>query len=631
MTSAMALAWYGAKKLGVKSVSVFYLDAGANNYSKAFADKVASYWKAYGVDVKAEVPFTPDQTSCSQGIKEASGDKVDFVDFEIDAGHVIQCGVEAQIQGYKPPKCWGGYLIGVPVIHEALGDYSIGMYAFDAFGDEYNNPDYINEVKKVSNKTDTYSSVTMGFFLAALVAGDGMRKLGDQFTRAHLRDVLDTFTDWRPGLTNSANQPSWTWTPQCHIAIHGGYVIQIHKQPDGSLRWDQITPQGSGVPLPPGQSPPPEFAGCPTCSSPARRRTRSDGCRPSTPWRLDPGRSPNTSARTAGRRRPWSARHRPRGVGPGCQPGHRPRALAGRPGRRCRRPQPPWPSSGGRTACTAARPNFSAVTPRWCAPPGCRAEPAADPWAPRRLWRTAPGLGARAARGRRGPAAGRRRPRRQARAFRGGVHRPGRPRRHRGCRRRLGRPATAAPTPPGGAGLAAWPVTRPAPGLAPGGAAPRRRAGGRQRRRWPGCCSTTTHGAPPPPPAPRRSPGPVVLADFVVIVALLPVIFASLAAQWGHGRRAARHRLDDEPEAQRCRPRRPVGWQGSSTWPSLGLARRQAGRRLPAGHAHPARSGPGPGHLRRRARLPRRRRRLHAWRRERRWQGRRSSGEARSA
>ena len=29
MTSAMALAWYGAKKIGVKSVSIFYLDIGA--------------------------------------------------------------------------------------------------------------------------------------------------------------------------------------------------------------------------------------------------------------------------------------------------------------------------------------------------------------------------------------------------------------------------------------------------------------------------------------------------------------------------------------------------------------------------------------------------------------------------
>jgi ABC-type branched-subunit amino acid transport system substrate-binding protein len=262
LTSAMALAWYGAKVIGVKSVSVFYLDVGANNFSSDFADKVASYWKAYGVDVKSKVPFTADQTSCSQGISAASGDNVDFIDFEIDAGHVIQCGVEAQIQGYKPPKSWGGYLIGVPVIHEALGDYSVGMYAFDAFGDEYTNPDYIAAVKRVSPKTETYSSVTISYFVSAMLARDSMSKLGNQFTRAHLRDVLNTFTDWRPGMTPSENQPKWTWRPECHVAIHGGYLIQIHKQPNGSLRWDQSTPQGTGAPLPPGIAPPADFAKC---------------------------------------------------------------------------------------------------------------------------------------------------------------------------------------------------------------------------------------------------------------------------------------------------------------------------------------------------------------------------------
>ena len=262
VTSAMAMAWYGAKRLGVKSASVFYLDAGSNNYSRAFAEKVKGFWEAYGVEVKSLVPFTPDQTSCSQGISQASSGNVDFIDFEIDAGHVIQCVVEAQIQGYKPPKLWGGYLIGVPVIHQALGEYSVGMYAFDAFGDQYNSTEYINAVKKVSSKTDTYSSVTMGFFVSAVLAGDGMRKLGDNFTRKHLRDVLDTFTNWRPPLTTSNNQPSWTWTPSCHVAIQGGYLIQIRKQGDGSLRWDQITPQGTGSPLPPGVAAPREFAGC---------------------------------------------------------------------------------------------------------------------------------------------------------------------------------------------------------------------------------------------------------------------------------------------------------------------------------------------------------------------------------
>jgi len=261
-TAAMSLANFGARTLGVKTVSIFYLDAGSNNYSRAYADKVANYWKAYGVQVKAEVSFAPDQTSCSQGVSEASSDKVDFIDFEIDAGKVIECGVEAQIQGYKPPKLWGGYLIGVPVIPEALGDYSIGMYAFDAFGANYNSQDYVNEVKRVSPKTYTYSSVTMSYFISAILVRDSMSKLGDQFTRVHLRDVLNTFKDWTPGLSTDANQPSFTFTPQCHIALSGYYIIQIHKESDGSLRWDQITPMLTKTPLPPGVDPPREFSGC---------------------------------------------------------------------------------------------------------------------------------------------------------------------------------------------------------------------------------------------------------------------------------------------------------------------------------------------------------------------------------
>lgn len=265
-SAAMLLANYGAKTLGVKSVSIFYLDAGSNNYSKAFADQVAADWEAYGVEVKSQVAFAPDQTSCSQAISEASGGAVDFIDFEIDAGHVIQCGVEAQIQGYKPPKGWGGYLIGVPVIHEALGDYSIGMYAFDAFGALYDSQDYVDAVRKVSSKTETYSSVTISYFVSALLARDALSQLGDTFTRVHVRDVLNTFTNWQPGMTDDPNQPTWTWTPECHLALSGGYLIQIAKQDDGSLRWDQITPQLRSVILPPGIDPPAEFAACPVFS-----------------------------------------------------------------------------------------------------------------------------------------------------------------------------------------------------------------------------------------------------------------------------------------------------------------------------------------------------------------------------
>ena len=263
VTAGMVLANYGARTLGVKKVAIFYLDAGANNYSSAYAETLKGFWEAYpGVDASTLVPFAPDQTSCSDAISAAKNAKVDFVDFEIDAGHVVQCGVEAQIQGYTPPKSWGGYLIGVPVIHQALGDYSIGMYAFDAFAADYLNPEYNADIKSVSSSTDAYSSVTMAGFISALTLADGMRKLGTDFTRVHLRDTLNTFHGYQPGLTTDPNQPTWTWTPQCHLSLSGGYVIQIHKQGDGSLRWDQVSDQITTTPLPPGYAPLEQFGGC---------------------------------------------------------------------------------------------------------------------------------------------------------------------------------------------------------------------------------------------------------------------------------------------------------------------------------------------------------------------------------
>jgi len=256
------MANYGYRTLGARKVAVFYLDVGAVNYSRAYAEQVASDWKAYGADVPLLVPFSPDQTSCSDAISQARSAGVDFIQFELDAGHVIKCGVQAQIDQYKPAKGWGGYLIGVPVIHEALGDYSIGMIAFDAFGADYDNADYQAAVKQVSSKTESYSSVTVSYYVSALLMRDAIAKLGDNITRVRLRDTLNTFRDWQPGMTTSANQPTWTWTPQCHVALRGGYVIQIHKHADGTLRWDQITPQFTTTIVPPGQSPPPQFAGC---------------------------------------------------------------------------------------------------------------------------------------------------------------------------------------------------------------------------------------------------------------------------------------------------------------------------------------------------------------------------------
>lgn len=259
--ASYSLANYGARKLGVKSVAIFYLDAGAANYSKAYAESVAKDWQAYGVETPVLAPFSPGQTSCSDAISKASAAGVDFIDFEVDASTVINCGVEAQLQGYKPPKSWGGYLIGVPVIHEALGDYSQGMYAFDAFGALYDNEDYVKAVRAISPKTATYSSVTISYFVSALLMRDAIAKLGDNITRARLRDVLNTFTAWQPGLTTDPNQPSWTWRPNCHTALKGGYVIQIQKK-NGELKWEQITPQFSTTPVPPGQTPPAQYAQC---------------------------------------------------------------------------------------------------------------------------------------------------------------------------------------------------------------------------------------------------------------------------------------------------------------------------------------------------------------------------------
>jgi ABC-type branched-subunit amino acid transport system substrate-binding protein len=265
-TASYLLAGYGAQQLQAKSVAVFYLDAGAANYSKAYADEVKSDWEAYGVEVPVLADFAPDQTSCSDAIGAARDAGVDFIDFEIDASKVINCGVEAQIQGYKPPKGWGGYLIGVPVIHEALGDFSIGMYAFDAFGANYDVPAYKDAVKRVSSKTESYSSVTASYFISALLMRDSVAKLGDNITRVRLKDTLNTFTDWTPGLTTDPNQPSWTFRANCHVALSGAYVIQIQKHA-GELKWTQIYPgpksQYKTITLPPGKSPPPEFAACP--------------------------------------------------------------------------------------------------------------------------------------------------------------------------------------------------------------------------------------------------------------------------------------------------------------------------------------------------------------------------------
>jgi branched-chain amino acid transport system substrate-binding protein len=262
-TSSYAIADFASNYLGAKTVAIFYLDVGAANYSRAYANEVKSDWQRWGVKVPVMVPFAADQASCSDAITQAKNANVDFIDFEIDASKVINCGVNAQLNGYKPPKGWGGYLIGVPVIHEALGDFSIGMYAFDAFGDLYNMPEYRESVHQVSSKTEWYSSVTASYFLAALLMRDGIAKLGNNITRERLRQTLNTFTNWRPAeLARATNFPTWTWRETCHLALKGGYAIQIQKKENDELWWKQVTPQLSKVALPPGAKPPPEFSRC---------------------------------------------------------------------------------------------------------------------------------------------------------------------------------------------------------------------------------------------------------------------------------------------------------------------------------------------------------------------------------
>src|SRR4029077_15663733 len=108
-TSSYAIADFATNYLHAKSVAIFYLDVGAANYSRAYANQVKTDWQHWGVKVPVMVPFAADQASCSDAISQAESANVDFIDFEIDASKVINCGVNAQLNGYKPPKGWGGY------------------------------------------------------------------------------------------------------------------------------------------------------------------------------------------------------------------------------------------------------------------------------------------------------------------------------------------------------------------------------------------------------------------------------------------------------------------------------------------------------------------------------------------
>lgn len=259
--SAFQLENYVANNTDTRKVAIFYLDGGANNFSGDYADRLTADWAAYGIDASLQIPFAIDQTSCSDAIGQAQAAGVDFIQFEIDAARVINCGVEAQIQGYHPPQGWGGYLIGVPVVPQALGQIAEGMIAFDAFGALYEVPEYEEYIRRVSPRTEARSSTTISYFIAALLLRDALAQLGDDMTRVHLQQILNSFSGWQPGLSNDANQPTWTWTPQCHTALAGGYVIEIQRNGD-DYRWEQITPQLTSTPLPPGQGVPAGFESC---------------------------------------------------------------------------------------------------------------------------------------------------------------------------------------------------------------------------------------------------------------------------------------------------------------------------------------------------------------------------------
>ncbi len=152
---------------------------------------------------------------------------------------------------------------------QALGEISAGMIAFDAFGALYDVPEYTEYIRRVSPRTEARSSTTISYFIAALLLRDSLAQLGDDMTREHLQQILNSFTNWQPGLTTDPNQPTWTWSPSCHTALKGGYVIEVQGR-GRDYSWQQITPQLTTTPLPPGRSVPPAFASCDIFTSSSR-------------------------------------------------------------------------------------------------------------------------------------------------------------------------------------------------------------------------------------------------------------------------------------------------------------------------------------------------------------------------
>ena len=230
-SASYSTADFGATQLGVKRVAVFYLDAGAANYSRAVrrgGREGLGGLRRRGAGAgavrrptrrRAPTPSarraTPASTSSSSRSTPAK---------------VINCGVEAQIQGYKPPKGWGGYLIGVPGHPRGARRLLDRHVRLRRLRRQLRRARLQGAVQQVSSKTETYSSVTVSYFISALLMRDAIAKLGDNITRDRLRDVLNTFTDWTPG-PHQRPEPAdrGRGRRSCHVALEGGYVIQIQK------------------------------------------------------------------------------------------------------------------------------------------------------------------------------------------------------------------------------------------------------------------------------------------------------------------------------------------------------------------------------------------------------------------
>jgi branched-chain amino acid transport system substrate-binding protein len=228
-----------AASLGAKKAAIFYLNAGGGNYTDAYAQQVAQDFESLGVSVAFTESISPTQSDCTDGMTKAASDGVDFIDFELDVGHTIPCVLSAQEANYKPAKGWGGYLIGVPATPQGIGAYSQGMWAVDAFGPVYSNPQYLAMVHQVNPQVEAVSSPTAGMYMAAYLMAAGIQKLGNDITRQRLRDTLNTFTDWTPPFLNpNVSQARYTFRPNCHTGLGSFYYIQVEKNPNNSSDYE---------------------------------------------------------------------------------------------------------------------------------------------------------------------------------------------------------------------------------------------------------------------------------------------------------------------------------------------------------------------------------------------------------